>query len=64
VPGVNSLPLSDEARWVAPDLDPARTSAQEVARRPVAIQAMAAWFLELRALVQGQPHVALDDLAP
>jgi hypothetical protein len=62
VPGINSQPLCDDARWVAPDLDPARTRAQEVARRPVAIQAMAGWFLELRALVQGQPHVALDDL--
>lgn len=61
--GINSRPLCDQARWVAPELDQARTSAQDIARRPVAIQAMADWFLELRGLVQGQPHVALDDLA-
>lgn len=61
VPGVNSKPLCDDARWVAPALDPIRTRAQELVGRPVAIQAMADWFLELRALVQGQPHMVLDD---
>jgi hypothetical protein len=62
MPGVNSKPLCDEARWVAPGLDAARTQAQELVRRPVAIQAMADWFLELRAIVQGQPHMVLDDV--
>ena len=61
VPGVNSKPLCDATRWVAPDLDAVRTRAQALVRRPVAIQAMAGWFLELRAVVQGQPHVLLDD---
>ena len=63
VPGVNSKPLCDADRWVAPDLDDVRTRAQELAGRPVAIQAMAGWFLDVRALVQGQPHVLLDDAA-
>lgn len=63
VPGVNSRPLCDDERWVAPALDPVRTRAQELVRRPVAIQAMADWFLELRAIVQGQPHMVLDDVA-
>ena len=63
VPGVNSKPLCDADRSVAPDLDAARTRAQELVRRPVAIQAMAGWFLDVRAVVQGQPHVVLDDAA-
>ena len=63
VPGVNSKPLCDADRWVAPDLDAVRTRAQALVRRPVAIQAMAGWFLDVRAVVQGQPHVLLDDAA-
>ena len=58
--GINTLPLSDKARWVAPTLDRARRRAQAVARRPVSIQAMAGWFLDLRTLVQGKPYVVLD----
>ena len=59
-PGVNTLPLYDEARWVAPSLDPVRSEAQRIVRRPVSIQAMVPWFLDLRAALQGQPHVLLD----
>jgi hypothetical protein len=58
--GINTLPLSDDADWVAPDLDRARRRAQAIARRPVSIQAMAGWFLDLRTLVQGQPYVVLN----
>jgi hypothetical protein len=29
--------------------------------RPVHIQAMARWFLTLRAIFQGQPHVTLTE---
>lgn len=60
VPGVNTYPLYDEQRWVAPELDPARAAAQEVAGRPVALQAMARWFLDLRSGLQGTPYVLLD----
>jgi hypothetical protein len=60
IPGVNTLPLSDRTIWVAPTLDPARTAAQSIARRPVAMQAMARWFLDLRSGLQGQPFVVLD----
>ena len=59
--GINTLPLSDDARWVAPTLDRARRQAQAIARRPVSIQAMAGWFLDLRTLVQGQPYVVLNE---
>ena len=57
--GINTLPLSDGADWVAPALDPARREAQAVIRRPLSIQAMAGWFLDLRAVVQRQPYVIL-----
>jgi hypothetical protein len=57
--GVNTLPLSDHAPWVAPDLDPARRRCQEMVGRPVNIQVMSRWFLDLRAAVQGQPYVDL-----
>jgi hypothetical protein len=56
---VNTIPLSDRTRWVAPGLDPAREAAQSLVGRPVNIQAMARWFLALRRIVQGQPHVTL-----
>ena len=56
---VNTIPLSDETRWVAPGLDSAREAAQALVGRPVHIQAMARWFLKLRALLQGQRHVML-----
>jgi hypothetical protein len=60
IPGVNTLPLSDRTVWVAPTLNPARSAAQTIARRPVSIQAMARWFLELRSGLQGTPYVVLD----
>ena len=59
--GVNTLPLSDRTTWVAPGLEPARQAAQAIVGRPVNIQAMARWFLEIRAIVQGQRHVTLMD---
>ena len=57
--GINTLPLSDEAAWVAPALDDARRQAQAVVKRPLSIQAMAGWFLDLRSVVQRQPYVIL-----
>ena len=59
--GINTLPLSDDADWVAPALDRARRRAQEIVGRPVSLQAMAGWFLELRTQAQGQPHVVLSE---
>jgi hypothetical protein len=60
IPGVNTLPLDDRSTWVAPTIDPARSAAQSIARRPVAVQAMARWFLDLRSGLQDQPYVVLD----
>ena len=59
--GINTLPLSDKAPWVAPTLDPTRREAQEIVSRPLSIQAMAGWFLDLRGVVQGHPYVILDE---
>ena len=58
--GVNTRPLCDAEPDIATsELERARRAAQEVARRPVAIQAMARWFLDLRSGLQGTPYVVL-----
>jgi hypothetical protein len=58
--GVNTQPLYDEAPNVATAaLEEARAAAQAVAGRPVALQAMARWFLDLRSGLQGTPYVVL-----
>jgi hypothetical protein len=60
LPGVNTHPLYDDAPDVAaPDLERARRAAQEAAGRPVSLQAMARWFLDLRSGLQGTPYVVL-----
>jgi hypothetical protein len=64
LPGVNTRPLSAKTPSVAPGLEPARRAAEALVGRPVSIQAMARWFLELRSLVQGQRHVTLTDDEP
>jgi hypothetical protein len=60
--GINTLPLSDTATWVAPALEHARRRAQAIARRPVSIQAMTRWFLDARSRIQGQPYVILGEV--
>jgi hypothetical protein len=58
--GVNTQPLWDEAPGVAdPRLEQARRDAQAAAGRPVSLQAMARWFLDLRSGLQGTPYVVL-----
>ncbi len=57
--GINTLPLNDEAAWVAPTLEAARRRAQAVVRRPVSVQAMAEWFLDVRGALQDQQYVTL-----
>lgn len=60
IPGVNSQPLWDEATdLAAPRLEAARIAAQRIAQRPVSLQAMARWFLDLRSGLQGTPYVVL-----
>jgi hypothetical protein len=60
LPGVNTQPLYDDAPDIADrSLEHARAAAQAVAGRPVALQAMARWFLDLRSGLQGTPYVVL-----
>lgn len=56
---VNTKPLGDKLPDIAPDLNPLREELQAMVGRPVNIQAMAKWFLDLRSRVQGTPYVAL-----
>ena len=62
VGGLNSLPLNEESGWVAPELDPARRQAQAIAGRPVSIQAMPGWFLDLRWWLPDQAYVELGKI--
>jgi hypothetical protein len=60
LPGVNTQPLYDDAPDLAhPSLERARREAQAAAGRPVSLQAMARWFLDLRSGLQGTPYVVL-----
>jgi hypothetical protein len=60
VPGINTQPLDDKAPDIAgAELEQARRAAQAEAGRPVALQAMAGWFLDLRSGLQGTPYVVL-----
>jgi len=56
VPGVNTIPLSDETAYVAPALNGLRMGLQNLAGRPVNFQATTGWFLELRRLLLGQSY--------
>ena len=59
-PGVNTLPLSDENPDIAPRLEPVREELQRMVNRPVNIQAMQKWFLDMRSELQGTPYIFLD----
>ncbi len=59
LPRVNSRPLCDADREVAPVLDKARSEAQTLVGRPVSIQAMAEWFLAVRSAAQQTPAILL-----
>lgn len=58
-PRVNSRPLCDSDRDVAPLLEKARSESQALVGRPVSIQAMAEWFLDLRSAAQQTPAIQL-----
>jgi hypothetical protein len=60
LPSVSTKPLDDSDRAIAPSLDQARVEAQTIAGRPVSLQAMTRWFLDLRSMLQGTPYVILD----
>lgn len=60
VPEINTMPLSDAMPDIAPRFEGIREELQELVGRPVNIQAMPKWFLDLRRVVQGIPYVFLD----
>jgi hypothetical protein len=60
IPGVLTMPLGDEAPSFAPWLEPTRRTLQVMVARPVHIQAMSRWLLEVRRSLLGMPYLFLD----
>jgi hypothetical protein len=59
VPGVHTIPLSDDHPDIAPDLVPLRTRLMDVVRRPVNIQGTRDFVMYLRGDLLGQPYLTL-----
>jgi hypothetical protein len=66
IPGLHTVPLSDEHPEAAPDLTPLRRALTQLARRPVNLQATTDMVQYLRDVVMQQPYYVLvgkvDDL--
>ncbi len=60
VPAVLTMPLGDENPEIAPQLAPVREELQHTVGRPVHLQAMPLWFLELRRAILKTPYLLLD----
>ena len=60
VPALLTMPLGDESPDLAPELEPVRKKLQQVVGRPVHLQAMPLWFLDLRRAVLKTPYLLLD----
>ena len=58
--GVNTMPLGDDSAWVAPTIEPARSEAQKVARRPVNIRPWPAGSWTSDRDSRGTPYVLVD----
>jgi hypothetical protein len=59
IPGLHTKPLGDKDPEIAPALDPLRRELQEIARRPVNIQATSNMILFARDVLFGQPYFTL-----
>ena len=59
VPGVHSIPLSDEHPDIAPELVPLRERLVRMVNRPVNIQATRDFVMYLRGDLLGQPYLTL-----
>lgn len=59
LPGVHSIPLSDEHPDIAPDLVPLRQRLMSMVGRPVNIQATRNFWQHLRGDLLGQPYLVL-----
>jgi hypothetical protein len=60
ITGVLTMPLSDDHPEFAPWLNPIRLELERMVDRPVHIQAMPHWLLELRRLLFDMPYLYLD----
>jgi hypothetical protein len=60
IPGILTMPLNDQNTHFASWLNPVREKLQKLVDRPVHIQAMPEWLLELRTRVQKTPYLFLD----
>ncbi len=59
IPGLHTMPLSDEEPEVAPNLNNMRRELQRIARRPVNFQATSNIVLFARDVLFGQPYFML-----
>jgi hypothetical protein len=59
IPGLHTKPLGDKDPEIAPALNPLRKSLQEIARRPVNIQATSNMILFARDVLFGQPYFTI-----
>jgi hypothetical protein len=60
IPGILTMPLGDQNADLAPGLEPVRKELEEIVKRPVHMQAMPQWFLELRRAIMKTPYLLLD----
>jgi hypothetical protein len=60
IPGVLTMPVGEENPGLAPALEPLCRDLQELVERPVHMQAMPHWFLELRRALLKTPYLLLD----
>jgi hypothetical protein len=60
IPGILTMPLDEKHPEFSPWLEPVRRELEQMVGRPVHIQAMPQWFLDLRKGVQRTPYLSLD----
>lgn len=60
IPGILTMPLGRENADLAPWLDPVRERLERMVERPVHIQAMPRWFVDLRRGVLSEAYLFLD----
>jgi len=64
VPGIHSHPLKDGDENIAPALEPLRQQLQQIAGRPVTIQASQSFYVWIREKWIGQPYLVLAGEVP
>jgi hypothetical protein len=64
VPGIHSHPVKDGDEEIAPGLKPLRRRLQEIARRPVTIQASQNFWYWIRERWLGQPYLLIAGELP